>query len=183
MRVNRKSLLLLAIFAFLIAAVAVNMSRSRQEKERDELETKLSMSQNRVKAVPLESLAAQKTELEKQLSQTAAELDSVKAIISNPISRAEAVATLFMTARAFLVEITTVTLSSSSDIELEGIPASTVSLSIAAKGDISDLVRFITTLNSMEETAAVDSVKITRTGEGEDRTADAEILLTLYTVQ
>ncbi len=183
MKLTKRSLLLILIAIFLIVAFVLNSARSQRTEERDELSEKLATTQSRVRAIQLEPLSSRKAELEGQLNDTTSQLDVVKAILSQPIKKNTTMAVLFNTAKAYSLEITRMTLAGLTDAAIEGIPASSVVLTVTVKGDLLSLIAFVTKLNSLYDTGAGESVAIInpKTDSGEKPSAD--INLTLYTIQ
>ena len=161
----------------------LNSTRSQQVAERDELNKKLASTQSKVRVIQIEPLSSHKTELEQQLKETNSQLDKVKAVLSQPIKETGTTATLFTTAKAYSVEITKMTVSSLNKAALEEVAASAVSIAVTAEGDISQIIGFITQLNSLFATGAVQAATITNADTGSSKKPSVDINLTLYTVQ
>lgn len=200
MKFSKRSLILISVSIFLVAGLVLSSTRyrqvgervlvfildtvrSRQLEERNELNEKLTFTQSRVKAIQPELLATRKAELEQQLNQATAQLDTVGAIISQPINKTATIAVLFTTAKAYNLEITKMSLSGLSDTSLEKIPASAVLLTVTVEGNMLNIVGFITRLNTLFTNGAVESAVITNTETNSGKKPWADIKLTLYTVQ
>lgn len=200
MKVSKRSLILISVSIFLVAGLILSSTRYRQVgervivlilnpfryrqlEERNELNEKLTFTQSRVKAIQLEPLATRQAELEQQLNQATVQLDTVEAIISQPINKTATIDVLFTTAKAYNLEITGMSLSGLSDTRLEKIPASAVLLTVTVEGDMLNLVGFITKLNTLFTSGAVESAVITNTAADSGKKPWADVKLTLYTAQ
>ncbi len=159
------------------------LSFSPQVQQRNELNERLNSTQARASAIQLEPLSSRKTELEQQLNQTKGQLDTVEAILSQPINKTATIGVLFTTAKAYGLEITKMTISGQNEITLEKVPASVASMTVTVEGDAANLIGFITKLNTLYTTGAVESAGITIPETTSGKKPWADIKLNIYTVQ
>ncbi|MDO8715214.1 MAG: hypothetical protein Q7J73_00120 [Dehalococcoidales bacterium] len=189
MKFGKRSLILISIFAFLVLVFTLNSIRDRRINERSTLDKQLTLTQSKISSVQLEPFSTRKTELEQQLSQTAAQLNVAEATLSQSINKTAIVAILLNTAKAHTLEITEMTLSGLTDASLEKVPASVVLLTVTLEGDMLNLVAFTTQLNSLFETGTIQAANITSSANitistnGSGIKPQAVIKLAIYTVQ
>lgn len=193
MKLNKRSLLLVAIGFVLVMALILNSTGviaqvgnkllDISRRESSELNKKLISTQARVRAIQLEPLSTRKADFEQQLSQNTKQLDTVRAILSQPVNTTNTTAAVLSTAKTYNLEITQWKLSGPSDAILAGMPASAVLIMVIVEGDMGNLVGFITRLNTVFTNGVVESAVIINTENASGKKPSADIKLTLYTVQ
>ena len=161
MKISKKLLLIIAIGIFVVALYSLFRAYSGQTSEQKQLEEQLASLRTRLGAIQLEPLTARQAELEAQLSQATPELESAKALLSQPAGSVNVTAVLFDLAQTYNVEVTQLTSPGTTTEKREGVTFSVISLTATVQGKVDNLVGFVTKLNSYFATGAVKSVVIT----------------------
>ncbi|MEK7353243.1 MAG: hypothetical protein AABZ77_01890, partial [Chloroflexota bacterium] len=187
---NKKTGLVIGISIFVIALGILGMASFQKADEKSRLEKQFTSSQARLQGIKLESLSSQPAELEKQLSDIIPELERVKAELSQPISSANATAAVFDVAKTHGLAVTEMTSSSSTNETVAGVTLSAISMTAKVEGKASEMVAFITALNSRLKTSVIKSVEITvpeisstdnsSARVGDNRTASIELVVYTY---
>ena len=183
MRLRKRTWLVIAIGVFVIALISLGMLRYQQVGEQNQLNKQLALIQSRLGEVKLEELSSRQAELEEQLRQATSQFEAVKTVLSQPVGSITATSTLFDIARAHGLEVTEVTSPGPTSGSLEGITCSVLSLTVKVKGDVPNLISFVTKLNSHFTTGVVKSIIITIPETTSGEKASAEIQLVVYTYQ
>jgi len=89
---------------------------------------------------------------------------------------------LFRLATAYGVQVTEVTSSETSAVNLEGVKCTALSINARVKGDVTPLVSFISELNNELKTGVIKQADITIPAAAEDKPT-ATIQLSIYTYQ
>jgi len=182
MKLSKASWLFLIIGVFAIAIVALGAVRSKQVVEQRELSQELATAQVKLSGMQIEQLTVKKTALEKQLNDTMAQSKTDRELLSQPIDSLEIGNALFRLATAYGVQVTEVTSSGTSAVNLEGVKCSALSINARVKGDVTPLVSFISELNSELKTGVIKQVDITIPAAAGDKPT-ANIQLSIYTYQ
>ncbi|MFC2056192.1 hypothetical protein ACFLTO_01310 [Chloroflexota bacterium] len=181
MKPSKKTLLVIAVGAFVIVLGGLLMVRSRQVDEQNQLSEQLRLSQSRLQGIQPERLSSQQAELEKQFSQATSQFEAAKAILSQPVDSITAVTTLFEVAKIHGLVVTEMTSPGPTEESLEGATLSVISLTAKVEGDLPNLVNCITTLDSFFTTGVVKSVAITVPEAAGGDNASASVQLVVYT--
>ena len=179
MKISKTSWLVIIIGVFIILLAGLGVIRSNQVQEHNNLKDTLALTQLKLRAIQLEQFSQRQEELEQQLSQAMAESESARSVLSQPIGSIMVSGLLFDLAEANSVNITEVTSAGMSDSNLEGVPCSALSIRAAVRGEVTDLVNFITSLNNELRTGVVSSMEINIPESGE--MPSARIQLVVYT--
>ncbi|MDO8577913.1 MAG: hypothetical protein Q7R50_01895 [Dehalococcoidales bacterium] len=193
MKLSRQTSIFVLIGVVLVGALILSVNGTIAQfasglfefgrQQRNELNAKLASTQARFKAVQLDPLTAQKTQLEQQLAQNTDQLNQVRSMLEQPINKTEIIGVLFATAKAHNLEITKMNLSGLADAQLVEIPVSSVQLAMTVEGNVLELVGFVSELNTLYTYGAVNSVTIINPETKTGGPAHADVALTLYTVQ
>lgn len=182
MRLTKTSWLIIIVGGFIIILAGLGIVRSQQVNEQSELSEKLALAQAKLQAIQLDRFSHRQEELEQQLSETASQSKTGRAILSQPIGSISISAIVFDIAEANNVEITEISSSGMAQNELKGVPCLTLPLTTKVEGEVTDLVSFITQLNEDLATGAVQSLTIS-IPETTDKKASASIQLVVYAYQ
>ena len=174
MKLSRKTLLIITAGVLIIALAGVGVVYSQQVDEQTQLNEQLASAQSRLSGIQLEQLSAQQTELEKQVSQATAQLETAKAPFSELEGSTTVISTFLKVAEANGLEVTEIKSPGPAEDKLEELACWVVPLTAKVKGDTPNLVSFLLELNSSLMTGVIKSVT---TGEN----ATAEIELVVYT--
>lgn len=185
MKLSKKSWLFITGGVLAITLASLGAICSQQIRQQNQLNEELALTEMKLKRIQLEQLPHQQGELEMRLSQATSQFEAAKAIFSQTRAGGSVAASsiLFNVAEAYNVEITEISSSGPSSYELEGVPCSMLTLTANVRGELTDIVSFITELNSYLSTSTVQSVEISvpETTDGEKTTAN--IRLVVYTYQ
>ena len=183
MKLSKTTGLLILIGTFIVIGSYLGMDRFQQVEEQNELNEKLAQVQANLGRVNLENVSSRQAELKKQLSEATSQLEAVRAAQYQPVGSTDIVNILFDTAKANGVEVIQMDLPSPTSATFEGVTCSALSLTARVDGDILNLVRFTTELNSHFTIGYVKSITITIPETGSDEKASADIQLVVYTYQ
>ena len=182
MKLSKTSWIVLTVGISIIAFASLGFARAQQLHERNQLNEELSIAELRLSKFQIEQFSSQQEELEKQLTESIAQLETTKVILSQPAESIAVSGTLFNIAETCGVEITEISSSGLSSSDLEGITCSVLPLTVKAEGVISSLMSFIFTLNGDFITGTVETVSIS-VGVSENATEEgssANIRLLIY---
>jgi hypothetical protein len=183
LKLRKRTLLILIVGIFVIVLISLGMLRSQQVSEQNQLNEQLTLIQSRLGVIKLEQLSSRQAELEEQLRQATSQFEAVKTILSQPVGSITATSILFDIARAHGLEVTEVTSPGPTSDSLEGITCSVLSLTVKIKGNVPNLVSFVTRLNSYFTTGVVKSITITIPEKANGEKASTDIQLVVYTYQ
>lgn len=182
MKLSKTTWLILTSGVFIIAFASLGTVHYQQVHQQNQMNEELTLAQLRLNGFQLERLPHQK-ELEKRLSQTISQRDNAKAILSQSNGSIATSETLFATAAAYGVEVTEISSSGLASDVLEGITCSILPLTVRVEGDVSNLIGFITKLNSKLTTGIVKSVEISIPETTSEEKSSANIQTVIYTYQ
>ena len=181
MTLSKTSWIILTVGISIIAFASLGFARAQQLHERNQLNEELSIAEISISKLKLEQLSSQREELEKQLTESIAQLETTKTILSQPAESIAASSTLFNIAETCGVEITEISSSGLASGDLEGITCSVLPFTVRAEGVISSLMSFIFTLNGDFITGAIETVDISAADNATDGSSSANIQLLIYT--
>jgi hypothetical protein len=179
LKLSKTSWLVIIIGVFIILLAGLGIIRSNQVQEQNNLKDTLGLTQLKLQTIQLEQFPQRQEELEKQLSQTMAESESARSVLSQPIGSIMVSALLFDLAEANSVNITEVSSAGMTDSNLEGVPCLALSFGADVTGEVANLVNFITSLNNELRTGVVSSTEINIPESG--GMPSARIQLVVYT--
>ncbi len=174
MKLSRKTLFIIAAGVLIIALAGVGLVYSEKVDEQTQLNKQLALKQSELRAVQLEQLSTEQTELEEQVSQVTAELEAAKAPFSELAGSSTTISTFLEVAEANGLEVTEIKSPGPAEGELGELPYWVVPLTAKVKGDTPSLVSFLLELDSSLVTGVIKSVT---TGDN----TSAEIELVVYT--
>lgn len=183
MKLSKTSWLLLTVGIFIITFASLGAVRYQQVNRQNQLNEELTLAEARLNEFRLEQLSYRKGELEEQLSQAISQFETAKAVLSQSTGSIATSSTLFDIAEAHGVEVTELSSSALVSEDLEGVPCSILSLTTRVEGDVSDLIGFITKLNSDLTTGVVQSVEINIPETTSEEEPSANIQLVIYTYE
>ncbi len=181
LKLSKTIWIILTIGIAIIVFATLGFTRAQQLQEQNQLNEELSIAETRLNQFKLGQLSSQQEELEKQLSQSIAQLEATKTILSQPAEGIATSDTLFKLAESSGVEITEISSSGLALGNLEGITCSVLPFTVKAEGTISSLMSFIFTLNDNFTTGAVETVSISVADNATDESSSANIRLRIYT--
>lgn len=181
MKLSKTSSIVLLIGIFVITFASLGAVRSQQVHEQKQLNDELQLVELKLREFQVEQLSHKQQELEKQLRETTSQSEATEGTLPQPPGSIAANDTLFNIAEACGVEVTEIGSSGLASDELGGIPCYVLTLTARAKGNLSDLISFITRLNSDLTNGVVGSVEISVPAATSEEKPSATIRLTVYT--
>ncbi|HEY82254.1 MAG TPA: hypothetical protein G4O01_03075 [Dehalococcoidia bacterium] len=181
-KLSRTGWLILTFGLFIIMLAGLGVVRFQQVSQQEALKEKLELVQTKLARIQTEKLSQRQKELEQELSQTLAEAQAAKEILSQPLNSLAISDLLWATAQASGVEIAELSSPGMSTAELEGVPCSVLSLTTRVEGELTGLVDFITGLNDALVSGVVKSAQINIPPPGEAKPS-ASIELAVYSYQ
>ena len=181
----RKTRWPIVIVGILLVIVLGGLStvHAQQVQEGNQLSGELSLVEQRLNSYQLSELSSQKAEMEKQLGQALAELETAKAALSQPTDSIAAIDALFGIAEACDVEIVKISLSGLAGDDLAGVTCSILPFAIEAEGDAPSLINFIIKLNGDLTNSVVNSAEISMNETDDMENPSTEINLVIYFYQ
>jgi len=161
LKISKRLFLIIGIGVFVIVGIGLVWVSFQQIGEQNELDEQLTSLQAKSSGVQLEQLSSRQAELEEQLSDNLTALEAVKATLSQQVGSVNVTSILFDLAKAYNVEVSEMTSPGPTTENLEGVTCSVIPLTAKIAGEVSNLVSFVTRLNSHFTTGVVKSVTIT----------------------
>jgi hypothetical protein len=140
MKVSKTGWIFLIIGALLIAAASLGMARSQQTDRLDKLAIDLAAAKQKLNAVKVDDLIAQKTVLNSQLGNLGTQLQSN---VSNLVSRADSISasnTLLDAAREAGVNVVEISSTGTAPNKLGEVDCVTLSIGIKVEGTLSSKI-------------------------------------------
>ncbi len=182
MKLGKTSWLLLISGILIITFASLLFAGSRQIKQQEQLSNELLVAEQRVAKLQLEQLTSQQEQLKTQLDQANAELKSAKDKLRQSNESIDVTDFLFQIAKTCSVTITSVTSSGITNGEIEGIKCTVLPVTLNASGDVLDLIKFVSLLNTDFVTGVIKSADINIPETAEEQPS-AVILLNIYQYQ
>lgn len=183
LKLHKTFWMVIAIGVFVIALTGLAKVHFEQSGEQKKVNEQLGLAQSRLSELPLEELFFRQSELAGQLSQTTSQFNEVNAIISQPISSINISNTFFDVAKTFGLEVTELTSTTPTIGSLEGLNCLMITLTATVKGEVSNIVNFITGMNFYLKTGTIKSTIITIPEAASGDNASANIQLVVYNYQ
>jgi len=183
LKLSKTSWLLIGIGIFMIISIGLGVVRYQQFHEQNTLNEKFALVQSRLNGIKLEQLSHRQKEVEQQLSQIISQSETARTTLSQPIGSINISNTLFDIAEANNVEVIEISSSGLASEELAGITCAALPLTARVEGEVTDLVSFITKLNSALDTSLVKSVGIEIPETTSEQKPTANIQMVIYTYQ
>jgi hypothetical protein len=181
LKLGKTSWLIITIGIFSILLAGLCVVHAQQVNQLGQLNDELAVAQLKLSGFQTEQPAQQPTELEKQLSETKAQSETARTTLSQSVESITISNTLFETAESYGVEVIEIKSSGMAENELAGVPCSTLSLNARIKGEVANLVNFITRLNNELATGVVRSIEINIPESTSANTSTANFQLVVYT--
>ena len=181
MKITKTTWIILTIGICAIVFASLGFARAQQLKEQAQMDEEISIAENRLSSLQFEQLSSQQGELEKQLSQSIAQFEATKTILSQPVEGIAISDTLFSLAESSGAKITEISSSGLALDKLEEVPCSVLPFTIKAEGTIPSLMSFIFSLNAKFVTGTVESVEIVVPEDTAEESPSATIRLRVYT--
>lgn len=179
MKLNKNTLLLIGVAALLAVFVYLNTNHNQQVEGQGKLNDELAFVKQRVNMIQVEPLNSQLALLNEQLSRTMADVESAKASLSEEVKSVDIGDRLLQLAGASGVEMTSIISPGRGTEDMEGVICSILPLTVQVKGEITNIITFIASLNNSLDTGVVKTVDI-KVSEEEGPTANVSIVIYTY---
>ncbi len=183
MKFSKASLMVLVGGIFLVAFVSLGAAYLQKNSQRAKASAELSSTEQRLSNMKLKMLYGQKQDLQVQLKQIGSQITEATANLTQPIDSIDITDALFKIAKSASVNITSITSTGIGSDDLSGVPANLNQPAIAAEGEMSKLIDFITRLNNDFTTGVVTSYDISLSDNATPQISKASIRLAIYTHQ
>jgi len=162
MKLSKKGWTLLGVGILIVAFVSLGLTYLKQANEQKRLDEELFLAEQKLNSLELKSLYSEEEELDKHLSQLTAQLQSNpdKVVLSQPLISTDITDTLFDIAELCAVEIYSITSSGLGSGGLESLTCSALPITVTVKGDVANLITYITKLNDDFANGTVQAVQI-----------------------
>ncbi len=183
---SKTSWILLTIGVFVVLFASLGMTYSEQSEQQSQLDQQLEVAQQVLDKYSSEQFSLQLEDLENRLTETESQLAVAKDALSPSIETIEISDVLFEIAQTCNVEIVEITSQLPSTEELNGTIYYALPIMVKIKGDLPDLLSFISKWTDKYNTGLIELVKINVPQEqelGELEEPSAEIKLVIYKYQ
>lgn len=177
---TRWIMVLTGIVAVIITA-SMGTIHAQQFHEGSQLKQDITLAGQKIDKVQVDELVKKKELLEKQLAQTKADFENIRAGLSVPAQTISAVYTLFDIVTRAGVQIDEINSSASSGEDLAGLSCSVLSLTMRIHGEMDNIIECLLILNQGLTNGVVRSANIDESQDGE--TPSAIIKLSIYSYQ
>lgn len=179
MKLNKNTLLLIGVAALLAFFVYLNTNHNQQVEGQGKLNDELAFVKQRISMIQVEPLNSQLASLNEQLSRTMADVESAKESLSVEVKSVDIGDRLLQLAGASGVEMTSIISPGRGTEDMEGVICSILPLTVQVKGEITNIITFIASLNNSLDTGVVKTVDI-QVSEEEGPTANVSIVIYTY---
>jgi hypothetical protein len=180
LKLSKASQLMLSAGVFIIILAGLGITNSRQMQEKGQLDEQLYISQERLEKLTVSELQEQLKTLEEKTNVDEEQIYGAREILQQSIESVDVTDRFFVIAEQSSVNVTGLSTTVITKTPLEAIICSTISLSAAVTGNVTDLVQFIINLNGGYVSGYVDSAQIVIPGACEDAEPMANIQMIAY---
>ncbi len=184
LKLSKTSQLMLAVGVFIVILASLGISRSHQMQEKGQLDEQLYMSEIRLGGLTITELQEQQATLQAKLDEEKAQISGAKASLHQDIESVDVTDKFFVIAKESNVTVSSLSTTLITELPLENIMCSMISLSAAVKGDVPDLIDFIINLNEGYVSGYIGTAQIVipeNDAEGEE--AQATLQMTIYSYE
>lgn len=160
LKLGKTSVLLLIGGVIVIAFLSLGTARVQQVNKQKQLAGELDIIQRRLDTVQIETLLAQRDELEEQLARAIPMLEEAKAAISQSSGSIDVIESLFEIAEDASVDITNLSSLDTGTDKLAGIVYTVTHFTMKVAGEELNLIDFISRLNSDLSNSVVRSAEM-----------------------
>lgn len=183
MRLNKKWLIYGVIIGLVAALTTLGIVQAQQMGEKSSLSEELDTVELNLSMLEAEQSSFWQNEIDTQMDEAQTDGDTARAILSQPVDSIIANESLFDIAEVSFVTLTSITVSSLSDEALADLTCSYLPLSIAAEGNETSLLDFISRLNTDLTNGLVRTVTLNIPETPAEGEASVNIELVIYTYQ
>lgn len=178
LKMGKTSQLMLSAGVFIIILASLGITYSRQMQEKGQLDEQLYMSEIRLEKLSISELQEQIETLQSNMNVDVEDVSGAEEILHQNIESVNVTDRFFEIAESSNVTVMGLSTTVITEMPLEAIVCSTISLSAKVKGDMPDLVQFIINLNEGYVSGYVGSAQIVTPGgcENADHTASVQMI-------
>jgi len=180
LKLGKTSWLILSAGILIIVFGSLGGAGFQQVNERNQLDEEFSMTELRLDKLQVKQPYFQEEQLKEQLNQIILQLEAARDALHPSIKSTEVIDSLFGIAKACGVKIIAINSSGLASEELEGITCAVIRLALVVEGNVSQLIDFITELNSDFTTGVVSSTNIAIPATTVEDRPSADIRLVIY---
>ncbi len=181
MKLSKASWLILSTGVFVVVVAGLGLTRSQQIQQESQLGDELGLTQTRLTKFDIDQLRQQQADLQKQLDESAIQLTAAKDKLHQNIESIDVTDEFFRIARSRGVTVASISSSKISTEKLGDIVCSVIELSGTATGKVSNLINFVTGLNTDFTTGVVRSVQMSIPEATDQNEPSATVRLVIYT--
>ncbi len=180
MKLNKNTLVLVGVCILLAVFIYLSASHSQQVEGQEKLNGEISLVKQRLNIVQVEQLSSQLESMNDQLSRATSDIEASKAMLSEEVKSVDISDRLLEIAGISGVEVTSIISPGRGTDDLEGIICSILPLTVEVKGEISNIITFVSALNNSLTTGVVKTVDIKVSKE---EGPSASVSLVIYTYE
>jgi len=159
-KISKTTWLVLGIGIFVILMAMLIMNYRNQTAEQAGLNRQITSIKQQITKIPVAELTAKQTLLNKQLAENNTGIQAIKTSLTQPPHAGNVVSTLYSLAKVCNIEIEDIKSAGISSQKLEKISFSSLPLTVAVKGSVSDILAFTEKITSEYSTCIVNPVGI-----------------------
>jgi hypothetical protein len=182
-KLSKTGLLILAAGAFVVVLAGLGVMRYGQISEQDELNGALSVSESRMGNMNLEPFEVQKAELTEQLLESQSLLEDAKSRLKQTVISVDVADKFYEIAAYHGIIVDSISTTKNQTGNYEGVVCTLINISAMVSGDLANVIEFVAGLNNNFSTGFVQSVQITISDDGIEQSAEANIMLVVYTYE
>lgn len=181
MKISKKTLVYLGTGIYVIIVGALGFVVYQQIGEKETINQELTVTRSNLERISPDNLNREKQALEIQLTEVESQAENLKTMLSQGKTNVAASSIVFEVAKHNGVEVIDLTSPIPTYDVLEGVPCTVVVLDTTVRGDVRDLVEFITDLNSYLPTGMIQSVEMNIQEETDN--SSSAVLFVVYNYQ
>ncbi len=179
MKLNKNTLVLVGVCILLAVFIYLSASHSQQVEGQEKLNGEISLVKQRLNIVQVEQLSSQLESMNDQLSRATSDIEASKAMLSEEVKSVDIGDRLLEIAGTSGVEVTSIISPGRGTNDLERIICSILPLTVEVKGEISNIITFVSALNNSLTTGVVKTVDI-KVSEKEGPSASVSLVIYTY---
>ncbi len=176
MKLSKTSWIFLIAGALFIAAISLGWIYSQQSSQQAQLNRNLNEARQKLSQINFDDLNAEQEELNQQIEQINSQTETIKVKLSSDKDSIDVTNLILEIAQNCNVDVTEITSPGLSQDSLESINCETLSLSIRARGEISDIINFVGSISKRLPTSIEKSVQVDK----DEETFSTSLSLMIY---
>jgi len=181
LKITKKAILFFLLGVFVVLAVALFRYRTLQITELQTIQSEMEVVQSRLSALGIETLQAQKTDLDARTEALHNQLASLLQQIEDPAGSIEAGDRLFDLAAICQVDITNISAGENAPAVLEQVTVYETPVTISLQGNWQDLTQYISRLKTDFTNCYIDEVKLSVSEDESTAPSTLDLIMVIYT--